>query len=90
MNKGDLVSAIATRTGTTKKDVDFFLGEIVEEITRVLVDGGDIKLVGFGVFKTSSRKSRNGRNPKTGDEMIIPATVIPVFKPGKELKARVK
>lgn len=90
MNKADLVGAIASRTQKTRKESEEFLNAFIAEVSRALVDAEEVKLIGFGTFKTSSRKARSGRNPRTGVPMTVPPMVVPVFRPGKELKDRVR
>jgi len=63
---------------------------LFETISHTLAKGEKIQLVGFGTFEIRERAERTGRNPQTGEEMTIPATKIPAFKPGKELKEAVK
>ena len=86
MNKTELIAEIAEKTGNNKK----LTGEIVEAflstVTEQLTKQETIQLVGFGTFKTMSREARIGRNPKTKEEIKIPATKVPTFKAGKPLK----
>ena len=86
MNKSDLVNAIATRTGATKKASEESLNAILEVIKESLVNGDKVQLVGFGSFETKTRAARKGKNPQTGAEMKIPACKAPTFKAGKALK----
>ena len=89
MNKGELVDAIAAKTKVSKKDVDAALTAVLEEIVAAVSTGDKVTLVGFGSFERRERQAREGRNPKTGEEMQIPATRIPAFAPGKLFKQRV-
>ena len=89
MNKEDLVRQVAAKAAITKKDAEKAVSAITEVIMDSLADGESIKLVGFGSFECRERKSRTGRNPQTGEEMIIPATTVPYFSPGKFLKEKV-
>ena len=82
MNKADLVSALAEKTGATKKAAD----ALTETITDALKKGEKITLVGFGSFEVKKRAARKGRNPQTGEEIKIAASKAPVFKAGKSLK----
>jgi nucleoid DNA-binding protein len=89
MNKAELVEAISKVTHQTKADTERVLDAFVDAVTKNLKKKDGIKLVGFGTFSVSNRKARVGRNPQTGQEIQIPARKVPVFKPGKELKASV-
>jgi len=86
MNKTELVAEVATRTGISKKDVERTLNAAIDSITDTLKDGGKVQLVGFGSFETRTRDARTGRNPRTRETIEIPASTVPVFKPGKALK----
>ena len=86
MNKAELVGAVADRTGLSKKDSDKALTAAFEIITSTLQAGEKVQLVGFGVFDIKERAARIGRNPRTKEEIQIPATRAPIFKPGKILK----
>jgi DNA-binding protein HU-beta len=90
MNRNQLVSNIAEKTGLTKKDVETVVTGLVEEITDALKKGEKVQFVGFGTFETRERASRSGRNPQTGETIQIPATVVPAFRPGNKLKETVK
>lgn len=86
MTKLELISAIAEKTNATKKDTEIFLNGVIEVITNALANNDEIKLVGFGTFCNVERQERKGRNPKTGEEIIIPASITPKFKASKVLK----
>lgn len=86
MNKAQLVELVAEKTKTTKTQSELILDATLEAIQEALKDGDEVKLVGFGTFSRSSRKARQGRNPKTGETVKIPSAYIPKFKPGKDLK----
>ena len=85
MNKAELVEAMAKKTGETKKATEEALNALVEEITKALKKGDKVQLVGFGTFEVRKRAARKGRNPQTGEEIKIPASKTPAFKPGKAL-----
>lgn len=89
MNKASLVSFVAGKTGLTKKAVTEAVDSIVEAIVTTVKKGDTVTLTGFGTFKVSDRKARNGRNPITGAALKIPAKRVPVFKAGKEFKDKV-
>ncbi|MBP3255886.1 MAG: HU family DNA-binding protein [Clostridia bacterium] len=89
MNKAELVAAIATKTGASKKAAEASLNAIIESVEAELKKGGKVQLVGFGSFETRKRAARKGRNPQTGAEIKIAASTMPVFKAGKALKDKV-
>ena len=86
MNKAELVAAIAAKTGDTKKGAEASVNAFVDVITDALAKGDKVQLVGFGSFEVRKRAARKGRNPRTKEEIKIPASKAPVFKPGKALK----
>lgn len=86
MNKSELVSAIAEKSGLSKKDCEKALCAAIESIEEALVKGDKVQLVGFGAFEVKERAARTGRNPKTKEAIEIPASKIPMFKAGKALK----
>lgn len=86
MNKMELVSAMADKTGLSKKDAEAALKAFTDVVAEELKKGEKIQLVGFGTFEISERAARTGRNPQTGAEMTIPASKAPKFKAGKALK----
>lgn len=90
MNKSDLVKRIAETAGFTQKDTATFVDAFMEVVTDAIRAGETIDLLGFGRFMTKERKERQGRDLKSGRAITIPATKIPVFKPGKALKAAAK
>ena len=90
MNKLELTNAIAKKMNVTYKCANIFLDTLLNCITEELVSGGKVKFVDFGVFEVVQRAPRKGFNPRTREEIIIPACNEPVFKPGKELKQIIK
>ncbi len=86
MNKAELIAAVAEKASLSKKDSEAAVNAALEAITAALQDGDKVQLVGFGSFEVKSRAARNGRNPKTGKVIPIPASKIPTFKAGKALK----
>jgi DNA-binding protein HU-beta len=86
MNKSQLVLQIASRMDSTKPTAEAALNAVIESIAESLAKGEAVSLVGFGTFNTAKRRSKVGRNPKTGDQMTIPETTVVKFKPGKSLK----
>lgn len=86
MNKSELINAVAEKTALSKKDSEAAVTAVLDAITAALADGDEVRLVGFGTFEVKKREARIGRNPKTKEEIQIPATKVPAFKPGKALK----
>lgn len=86
MNKAELISAMAEKSGMTKKDSEKALNAFVESVEEALVKRDKVQLVGFGTFEVRERSARKGRNPQTGEEIDIPAASVPAFKAGKALK----
>jgi DNA-binding protein HU-beta len=89
MNKGELVDALADKTGVTKKQADAVLTAALEAITEAVANGDKVTLVGFGSFERRDRAAREGRNPKTNEKMEIAATRVPGFSAGKAFKEKV-
>ncbi|MED4026328.1 HU family DNA-binding protein [Priestia megaterium] len=90
MKKTELIDAVATKIELTKQDSKKAIDALFETISNTLSKEEKIQLLGFGTFEVRNRAERTGRNPQTGEEMIIPASKVPAFKPGKELKEAVK
>ncbi len=86
MNKSELVSAIATDTKLTKKDVEAVVKSFIDNVSKSLEKGDDVQLIGFGTFTVVDRAERKSINPATKQEMIVPASKSPKFKAGKALK----
>jgi len=86
MNKGELIEAVATSADLTKADATKAVEAFVDTVTKALKKGDQVAIVGFGSFSVKSRAARQGRNPKTGDPINIPASRVPGFKAGKALK----
>lgn len=89
MNKSELIAKMAEKSGLTKKDNEVILKAFIESVEEALESGEKVQLVGFGTFETRERAARVGRNPRTKEEIQIPASKVPVFKVGKEFKDRV-
>jgi len=89
MNKAELVNAISTQTGLSKKDSEAALNSFVNIVSDELAKKEKVQLVGFGTFETRKRAARTGRNPQTGKELKIKAATVPAFKAGKALKEKV-
>ncbi len=86
MNKNDLVAAVAASTGLSKGDADKAVDAVFDSITHSLKSGNEVRLVGFGTFVVTRRAASEGRNPRTGEKIAIPASMQPKFKAGKGLK----
>ncbi len=89
MNKQDLISQIAQEADISKQKAGVALDATLEAIRNSLKDGDDVRLIGFGTFSVAERAATEGRNPRTGEKIKIPASKQPKFKPGKELKEAV-
>jgi DNA-binding protein HU-beta len=85
MNKAELIEAIASKADLTKADAKKALDAFIDATSDTLKKGDRVALVGFGSFSVAKRAARTGRNPKTGEEMQIPAKKVVKFKPGAEL-----
>lgn len=85
MNKQELVSAIAEKTGLTKADADKAVNAFIDTVKSTMAKGDSLQLIGFGTFSVSERAARTGRNPQTGKEIQIAAKKVTKFKPGKAL-----
>ena len=86
MNKTELIAAVAEKAELSKKDAEKAVKAFTDVVSEELVNGGKIQLVGFGTFEVSESAAREGRNPKSGEVMNIPASKTPKFKAGKALK----
>ena len=86
MNKTELILSISEATGFTRKDVEAGLSAAMDAITQALAREEKVQIVGFGSFETKFRPERLGRNPRTKEDVIIPASKAPAFKAGKALK----
>ena len=89
MNKAELIAEVAVKTGLSKKDSEKAVNAALDTVTASLQSGEKGSLVGFGVFDVKEREARMGRNPKTKEEIPIPASRVPQFKAGKALKEAV-
>ena len=86
MNKAELIAVVADKSGLSKKDTEKAVNATIDTITESLRTGDKVQLVGFGVFEVKERAARLGRNPKTKEQIHIPASSVPVFKAGKAFK----
>ncbi len=86
MTKAELVDEVAKNSELSKKDAEVIVQTVLDSIVDSLKSGEKVELRGFGSFRLRERASRQGRNPKTGEKVFVPAKKVPYFKPGKELK----
>ena len=86
MTKAELIKLVAEKADISKKESDKVVGAVIDSITEALVKGEKIQIVGFGTFEVKERGERKGRNPRTKEEITIPASKLPTFKAGKALK----
>jgi DNA-binding protein HU-beta len=90
MNKGDLIEKVAKECGLSKTASDQVLSSILNAITGAVSSGDKVTLIGFGTFSVTERAAREGRNPKTGMTIQIPAKKIVKFKAGSKLSGAMK
>ena len=86
MNKADLISSVAKATNLSKDAVSDAIEATLGEITNALKNGDEVRIVGFGNFQVTDRAASEGRNPRTGEVIKIPASRVPKFRAGKALK----
>ena len=86
MNKTELIAAVAEKAGLTKKHAELVVSATFETVTESLKKGDKVSISGFGIFEVKTREARIGRNPRTKEEIKIPATKLPAFKASKTLK----
>lgn len=89
MTKTEIIDAVAQSCGISKKDTETVINALGETIKAALSRGEEARFIGFGSFEVKERAARRGRNPQTGEEIVIPPTKVPVFKCGKLLKSAV-
>lgn len=86
MNKTELVASVAEATSLSKKDAENAVSAVIASITKSLTEGEKVQIAGFGTFEVRERSERIGRDPRTSEEIVIPASKTPAFKAGKALK----
>ena len=86
MNKAELINAVAEKAALSKKDSEAAVNAALEAIDGAITVGEKVQLVGFGTFEVRNREARTGRNPRTKEAIVIPASKQPVFKAGKSFK----
>jgi len=89
MNKTELIEYVADKANLTKTQTQDALTALLETITQVVADGDKVTLIGFGTFEPKVRSAREGRNPKTGEPVQIPASTVPTFSAGKAFREAV-
>lgn len=89
-NKAELIESVMSAAELTKKDATLAVDAVLDTIQKNLEKGEKVQLIGFGTFEVRERAARKGRNPQTNEEIEIPASKVPAFKPGKALKDAVK
>lgn len=90
MNKSELVALLSEKTDLKRKEVEAVLNGFWETLSDALVKGESVSFVGIGTFSIKQRAARQSRNPRTGEPISIPATIVPHFSAGKILKEKVK
>lgn len=90
MNKGEFIDRLADKTSQTKKEARQLLDSVLDLIQETLLQGNDVKLVGFGKFAVRARQASSRINPQTKLPIEVAAKVVPIFRPGKELKRQVE
>lgn len=89
MNKTELITQVAVKTGLKKSQASLAVDTLLESIQQALENSDNVQLLGFGTFEVRERAAREGRNPSTGESLVIPAKKAPAFKAGKVLKEAV-
>ncbi|MCC6651145.1 MAG: integration host factor subunit beta [Candidatus Eisenbacteria bacterium] len=89
MTKADLVEEIAVATNISRNHTAIIVDGLLDSVCRALSEGKHLEIRGFGTFKVRERRARRARNPRSGTEVLVPAKLVPVFKPSRELKALV-
>jgi len=89
MTKAELVEEVSVHTGVSKHHTALIVDGLLDAVCRALSEGAHLEIRGFGTFKVRERRARRARNPRSGTEVMVPAKLVPVFKPSKELKALV-
>ena len=90
MNKGEFIDRLSDRTDLTKKEARKLLDSVLDLIQETLLQGEEVKLVGFGKFAVRARKASSRINPQTKRPIQVAAKVVPLFRPGKELKRQIE
>jgi DNA-binding protein HU-beta len=86
LNKTELIAKVAEEANMTKKDTERFVNSFIKVVEDALARGDTVAILGFGTFLARERPAREGRNPRTGEPLRIPASRVPVFRPGRGLR----
>ena len=86
MNKTELIGSMAEKSGLTKKQAELALKGLIDTVQVTVANDGEVQIIGFGTFGLRTREERKGTNPRTKEEIIIPSSLVPYFKPGKTFK----
>lgn len=86
MNKTELIAAVAEKAELKKVDAEKAVNAVIATITDAMKENDKVQLVGFGTFEVRERAAREGKNPRSGEKIQIPASKVPAFKAGKSLK----
>ena len=89
LNKTELIGKVAEQAGMTKKDTEKVVNTLIDVVEDTLAKGDTVAILGFGTFLSRERPAREGRNPRTGEAIQIPASKVPVFRPGRGLRGSV-
>lgn len=89
MNKAELIQAVAAKAEIDKKVADKAVNAVIDAITEALASGDKVQLIGFGSFEVRERAEKQGRNPRTGEIVPVPACKVPAFKAGSALKTAI-
>jgi nucleoid DNA-binding protein len=89
MTKADLVEELSARTGISRNQTAVIVDQLLDAVARALSEGKHLEIRGFGTFKVRERRARRARNPRSGSEVMVPAKLVPIFKPSKELRSAV-
>ncbi|MEX0974556.1 MAG: HU family DNA-binding protein [Bacillota bacterium] len=89
MNKTELIAKVAEQANMTKKDTERIVNTFIGVVEGALSSGDTVAILGFGTFLSRERAAREGRNPRTGQAIQIPASKVPVFRPGRGLRGSV-
>jgi len=87
VKKAELVAAVAKKTGFTRKNVEKTVKAVIEEVVEQVASKEKVQLAGLGTFEARDRAAHNGRNPHTGEKLVIAAVTVPAFKPSKGFKS---
>lgn len=90
MNKADIIDRIAGKTGITKIETEAVVNGFIHTVIEAMREGHTIELRGFGTFRVQKRAPRTARNPRTNQELQVPARYVPIFKPSKDFRADIE